>query len=346
MKNNKSLINKVGINGFGRIGRCIFRINYEKHNSFEVTIIKDIMPIENIAYLLKYDSLYGLNNKYIEIDGDYIVINKKIRIRYIQEENITNVPWRDYGVDLIIDSMGHTNTEDLRYLIDNNIVSKVICTWNIPEPDITIVFGVNNSQYDGSRHSIISSSTCTGNGVVPIIHLLEKFFGVEYCHIITIHPVLNDQKLMDSFHKDFHLGRMATNSIIPTSTSVAKSAFILYPELEGKIDCLSYRVPTAIVSSIDMCVELGKNTNLSELRKILENAADNELKGILKCDDGFMGNNKVSIDFIRSPYSSVILMNYLQLTKERYLSLSIFHDNEWGYSKRVCDLIHYIQKID
>ena len=338
---------RIGINGLGRIGRGIFRvINADKNFNSDIRIvaIKDIITIDNAAYLLKYDSLYGTFTKEIDIDGDDIIIDGKQRIKYFQTKDVSDVPWNNYEVDLLIESSGFTTSKELNYLIRNNIVKKIVCTWNVPNPDTTIICGVNLDAYDATKHNIISASTCTGNGVVPILHILKEKFGIEYGHIITIHPVLSDQKLMDSAHEDPHLGRMALNSIIPTTTSVVKSSIMLHPDLKDKLDCISYRVPTTIVSSIDLSVSLEKNTSINEVKDVFLKYAGGVFKGIIDCDYGFNGHNKVSIDFIRSNYSSIILMNYVQLTNKRFLALSLFHDNEWGYSNRVCDLISYINK--
>jgi glyceraldehyde 3-phosphate dehydrogenase len=340
---------QIGINGFGRIGRGIFRvINADKNfnNNIKIVAIKDIISIENAAYLLKYDSLYGTFNKEIDIDGDDIIIDGKHHIKYFQTKDVSNVPWNNYEIDLLIESSGFSTSKELSYLISNKIVKKIVCTWNVPNPDTTIVCGVNLDSYNENKHNIISASTCTGNGVVPILHILKKEFGIEYGHINTIHPVLSDQKLMDSAHKNSHLGRMALNSIIPTSTSVVKSSIMLHPDLEDKLDCISYRVPTTIVSCIDLAVSLEKNTSKKEVEDVFLKYANGFFEGIIDCDYGFKEHNKVSIDFIRSSYSSIILMNYVQLTNKRFLALSLFHDNEWGYSNRVCDLINYINKVN
>ena len=260
----------IGINGIGRIGRGIFRVNYNnpKNKQFKIVAIKDIIPIENVAYLLKYDSLYGVFNNHIDIDGDHIVVDGKDYIKYYRSKDIKEVPWDKSNVEILIESSGVAEKSDLNYIIRNKFIKKVICTWNFPTPDITIVCGINLNDYKNNLHNIISASTCTGNGLVPILHMLSQKYTIEYGHIVTIHPVLSDQKLIDAAHKDYHLGRMAISSIIPTSTSVVKSTLILHPELKGKLDCISYRVPTTIVSNIDIAIVL-KEKNCYE--RILDN---------------------------------------------------------------------------
>ncbi|MCK5282766.1 MAG: aldehyde dehydrogenase [Nanoarchaeota archaeon] len=342
------MVLRVCISGLGRIGKGVLRVNSaqtDENRKFEVVAIKDVVPLENLAYLLKHDSLYGLFDKEVGVEGDNLVIDGK-KIPYFQTPHAKDVPWDKLNVDYLIEASGKVPHNELRGLLEKKIVKKVICTWNVPDADITLIQGINNSAYIPDKHNLISVSTCTGNGLVPIMYLLEKHFGVSYGHIVTIHPVLSDQKLVDVPHQLFHLGRMATRSIIPTSTNVVKSTILLIPSLKGKLDCISYRVPTSIVSVIDLNVTLGREVTKEGLTSLFEGYSKKELKGIINCDYGFMKHRKVSIDFVRSIYSSILLMQEMQITNGKNLSLSIMHDNEWAYCNRVLDVINFIKSYD
>ena len=338
------MVIKVGINGFGRVGKCLFRVNYEEKNpekKYEIAVIKDVIPIDNIAYLLKHDSTYGTFEGDVKVKGNNIVVDGK-EIPYFNEKDMTKVPWNDLGVNTLIESSGAVTSDVARSIIKGPL-KNVIYARNVEGADYTFVMGVNNNKYNPKSHKLISSSTCTGNSIVPIAKIINDNFGIENGHLVTIHPVLSDQKLLDVSHEKFNLGRNANTSIIPTSTAVSHSLGIILPELKGKMTAISYRVPTNIVSAIDATFRLNKKTTVEEVNTLFKKHVEGEMKGIINYDEGYLNHPKVSIDFFKSPYSVIFLALETQVSGKN-LSISLFHDNEWGYCCRVHELINYIHK--
>ncbi len=342
----------VGIVGLGRVGRSMLRTNFiqSKSGRFNIAVLCDVMPISQVAYLIAHDSTYGKSPFSVDFKEDYLFIAGK-RIRYLQvdrrqglERNCDQVTLRDLNIDVLINATGTAVIDDLRKLIELQITKKVICSWNITGCDISLVYGVNEDAYDNNQHHVISASTCTGNAMTPLAYILDKHIGIDYARIITIHPALSDQHLLDGYHKNSHLGRTQASSIIPTKTNVGASTSLALPSLEGKLDSFSYRVPTEIVSIMDISANLSRDTSLDECTDLLQSYADNDMAGILHCDYGTWGHESVSIDFIGTEYSLIVLMNHLSVSNSRQIGISLMHDNERGYCCRALDVVSVISK--
>ena len=344
---------RVGIIGLGRVGRGIIRANFDQPagERFDVCALCDVMPEDQITYLLANDSTYGKPSFSLDCEKNSITIGGK-KIPYVRGDRRRNIlahesfaELRNLGLDIIIDSTGTANINDLRGLIEQNIAKKVLCTANISGIDISIVYGVNQAQYKHPEHQIIAASTCTGNAMAPVAHILSKHIGIDYARINTIHPALSDQRVLDGFHFSIsQLGRTCAASIRPMHTNVAKSTCLILPELEGKLDSISYRVPTAIVSVIDVAVTTSRNTTLEECAELFESYAKNELKNIIHCEHDAWGHEKASIDYLGTEYSAIILMKHLLVSNKRQLGISIMHDNERAYCCRVLDVLGTIQQ--
>ncbi len=342
----------LGIVGLGRVGRSLLRTNYIQSTKgrFNICVVCDVMPISQVAYLIAHDSTYGKPPFSVDFEGDHLIIAGK-KIRYLQvdrrlglEKNSSLVTLRNLKIDVLINATGTAVIEDLRYLIELEITKKIICSWNIAGGDMSLVYGVNEKAYNKNKHHVISASTCTGNAMTPLAYILDKHIGIDYARIITIHPALSDQHLLDGFHKAAHLGRTQAASIIPTKTNVGASTALVLPELEGKLDSFSYRVPTEIVSIMDITATLSRDTSLQECTELFEKYAKGDLAGILNCDYGAWGHERVSIDFIGTQYSLIILMNQLSLSNKRQIGISLMHDNERGYCCRALDIVDVIGK--
>ena len=342
----------VSIVGLGRVGRSVLRTNFlQKDNGrFTIKAVCDVMPISQVAYLIGHDSTYGKPPFSVDCDNENLIIAGN-KIRYIQvdrrkshQENNGLNGLKDLKIDVLINATGTAQIEDLRNLIDKQITKKILCSWNIAGGDISLVFGVNEQQYDTNQHHIISASTCTGNAMTPLAYILEKHIGIDYARIITIHPTLSDQHLLDGYHNQAHLGRTTGASIIPTKTNVADSTALVLPALEGKLASFSYRVPTEIVSAMDVSVSLSRETSVEEISDLLNQYANNQFSEILYCDYGQWGHEKVSIDFIGTQFSTIVLMNHLSLTSQRHLGISLMHDNERGYCCRALDILSVLSQ--
>lgn len=342
----------IGIVGLGRVGRSMLRTNFiqSKSGRFNIAVLCDVMPISQVAYLIAHDSTYGKAPFSVEFEGEYLFIAGK-RIRYLQvdrrqglEKNDDQIILKDLKIDVLINATGTAIIDDLRRLIELQITKKVICSWNITGCDLSLVYGVNEATYDNNQHHVISASTCTGNAMTPLAYILDKHIGIDYARIVTIHPALSDQHLLDGYHKHSHLGRTQAASIIPTMTNVGASTSLALPSLEGKLDSFSYRIPTEIVSVMDISANLSRDTSLEECSELLQNYANNELAGILHCDYGSWGHESVSIDFIGTEFSLIVLMNHLSMSNNRQIGISVMHDNERGYCCRALDVVSVIGK--
>ena len=340
----------IGIVGLGRVGRSILRSNFlqQKQGRFCIKALCDVMPISQVAYLLAHDSSYGSPPYTIDINDDHLIIDGH-PIRYIQVDRRQTHKAEEYlstlkslSLDLLINATGTAVVEDLRHLITLDICKKVLCSWNIKGGDASLVYGVNHQHYDPDKHHIISASTCTGNAFTPVAMILQRHIGIDFARIVTIHPALSDQHILDSYHKHPHLGRTTAASVIPTATNVANSTALVLPELEGKLDSFSYRVPTEIVSLMDITITLSQDSDLEQIQQLFLHYAEKELNGILHCDNGCWGHQRVSIDFIGTPYSSIIMMEHLRLTDKRHLGICLMHDNEHGYCCRALDIIETV----
>jgi glyceraldehyde 3-phosphate dehydrogenase len=272
---------RVGIAGLGRVGRGLLRTNYTQSAAgrFDICVVCDVMPIDQVAYLMAHDSTYGKPPFSLDCaESDLIIAGKKVR--YLRVDRRRGLPddvscnaLREFNLDVFIDATGTAAIADLRALIEHKIAKKVICTSNIAGCDISLVFGVNDHKYDPHRHHVMTASTCTGNAMVPVAYILDKHFGIDYARIITIHPALSDQRVLDGYHTVSQMGRTCAASILPVSTNVAKSTALVLPSLEGKLESISYRVPTAIVSVLDCTATLAKNTSRDECVELFENYA-------------------------------------------------------------------------
>lgn len=343
---------RVGIAGLGRIGRGLLRTNYTQAAAgrFDISVVCDVMPIEHVAYLIANDSTYGKPPFSVDCTRDELVINGK-KIRYLQVGRRRNPPdsadlnvLRQLSLDVFIDATGTAALADLQRLIEQEAAPKVVCTSNIAGADISLVYGVNHLDYDPARHHIITASTCTGNAMVPVAYILEQHFGIDFARIITIHPALGDQRVLDGYHATAQLGRSFMESVIPVSTNVAKSTSLVLPSLEGKLESLSYRVPTAIVSIVDVTATLKTRTSREECIALFEEYANHQFKDIIQCEYGAWGQERASIDFSGSEYSAIIMMKHIMVNNGTQLGLSIMHDNEQAYCCRTLDVLSLINQ--
>jgi glyceraldehyde 3-phosphate dehydrogenase len=342
---------RVGIIGLGRVGRGIIRANYDPAmgEKFNLCALSDVMTEDQVTYLLANDSTYGKPPFSLDYEKNCIVMGDK-KVSYVRGDRRRNILGHEsfselqkLELDVIIDSTGTAKINDLRGLIKKNIAKKVVCTANISGIDISIVHGVNQDKYDPLRHHVIAASTCTGNAMTPVAYILSKHIGIDYARIITIHPALSDQRVLDGYHPTSQLGRTCAASIIPISTNVANSTHLVLPELEGRLDSISYRVPTAIVSAMDVTATLSRDTSLAECTELLERYAQNALKGIVHCEYDSWGHEKASIDYLGTEYSVIVLMKHLLVSNKRQLGISMMHDNERAYCCRVLDVLGTIQ---
>jgi len=329
---------KVGINGFGRIGRNVLRALLQKKNAkFEVVAINDITDAKTLAHLFKYDSVQGIFNGDVKDEGSDIVVNGK-KIKIFAEKDPAKLPWKDLGVEIVIESTGlFTSKEKAMVHITSGGAKKVIITAPAKEEDITIVLGVNENKYDPAKHNIISNASCTTNCLAPLTKVLNDKIGIVKGLMTTIHSYTNDQRILDLPHKDLRRARAAALSMIPTTTGAAKAIGLVIPELQGKLNGYSMRVPTPNVSVVDATFEMKRNTTKDEVNGFLKAAAEGELKGIL----GYTDLPLVSRDYLNDPRSSIVDGGSTYVVDNLIKVLS-WYDNEWGYSCRVVDLTDYI----
>ena len=341
---------KVAINGFGRIGRLVFRAMVEQGlvgKDVEVVAVGDIVPADNLAYLLKYDSTQGRfagtvgskKSAADKVEDDILIVNGK-DIAVVSAKDPTGLPWKALGVDIVIESTGlFTDAEKCRGHITAG-AKKVIISAPGKNEDITIVMGVNHEKYDASKHHIISNASCTTNCLAPLVHvLLKEGFGIEEGLMTTIHAYTATQKTVDGpSKKDWKGGRSAAINIIPSTTGAAKAVGLVCPEVKGKLTGMSFRVPTPTVSCVDLTVKTTKDTNYQEISAAMKRASETYLKDILE----YTNDEVVSTDFIHSKASSIYdAGSGIELNK-RFFKLVSWYDNEWGYSNRVGDLIKYM----
>lgn len=330
---------KVAINGFGRIGREIFRINLEQ-DAFEVVAINDLADAATMAHLLKYDSNYGVLPQEIEAAGEDITIDGKT-YKVLTEREPENLPWGELGVDVVIESTGiFTSRELAGKHIKAGAKKVVISAPAKDEIDFTVVLGVNDGDYDPAAHNIISNASCTTNCLAPFAKVLNDSFGIEKGLMTTIHAYTNDQKILDLPHKDLRRARAAAMSMIPTTTGAAKAVSLVLPELEGKLNGLAIRIPTSTVSMVDLVCNVGKDTTKEEVNAALKAASEGPMKGIL----GYTEKPLVSIDYKGDPHSSTIDALSTDVIGGNLVKVMSWYDNEWGYSARVVDLVKMIEE--
>ncbi len=324
---------KVGINGFGRVGRQVFKAMRDLYGDLlEVVAVNDITSPDVLAHLLKYDSNYGPFNGTVEVQGSSIIVDGK-EVRVFAEKDPANLPWKDLGVQLVIESTGVFTDAQKAAAHRQAGARKVIITAPAKNEDITIIIGVNEDQYDPEKHHIVSNASCTTNSVVPVAKVLHDNFGIEHGFLTTVHSYTNDQRILDLPHKDLRRARAAALSIIPTTTGAAKAVTLVVPELKGKFDGIALRVPTPTVSISDFVVTLQRPVTRDEVNAAFKAAAEGRMKGIL----GYTEEPLVSVDFKGDPRSAIV-DGSLTMAIDRTVKLLVWYDNEWGYSVRVADL--------
>lgn len=327
---------KVGINGFGRIGRNIFRTALGDHD-IDFVAVNDITDTKTLAHLLKYDSVLGNLHHDIKVSGNGISVEGE-EFHVFSERDPASIPWGLVGAEIVIESTGRfTKAEDAKKHLHDG-VKKVIISAPAKNEDITIVLGVNEDQYDPAAHNIISNASCTTNCLAPVAKVIHEKFGIRNAQMTTIHSYTNDQQLLDLPHKDLRRARAAALNMIPTSTGAAKAVALVLPELKGKFDGISVRVPTPNVSLVDVVIEVEKETTTEDVNKALKDAANEELEGIL----AFSEEPLVSSDFKQNSNSSIVDAEYTKVIGGNLIKILSWYDNEWGYSCRVRDLVKYI----
>lgn len=323
---------KIGINGFGRIGREVFRVAFDRED-VEVVAINDPNPTATLAHLLKYDSVHGTYDHEVTSGEGFIAVDGK-KITVSASLVPAQIPWAAAGADIIIESTGRfTNANDAKGHLEGG-AKKVIISAPAKNEDITIVMGVNEDKYDPAKHTIISNASCTTNCLAPFAKVLLENFGIESGLMTTVHSYTNDQRTLDLAHKDLRRARAAGLSIIPTTTGAAKAVALVLPELKGKLNGFAMRVPTPNVSITDLVVNLGRDTTAEEINAALKKASENELKGIL----GYNELPLVSKDYNGCPLSSIIDGLSTMMIGPRMAKVVSWYDNEWGYSNRTVDL--------
>ncbi len=329
---------RVGINGFGRIGRQTYRALMDEYSDdIEVVSVNDITDTQTLGYLLKYDSNYGFFDGEVEIEENALKINGQT-LQITAERDPANLPWGKLGVEIVIESTGRfTDAEAAKGHIKAG-AKKVIISAPAKGEDITIVMGVNHEQYDPEKHNIISNASCTTNCLAPVAKVILEKFGIVKGMVTTVHSYTNDQVILDQPHKDLRRARAAALSIIPTTTGAAKALALVIPELKGKFDGFSMRVPTSTVSVIDFKAVVGRNTTVEEVNAALLEASQGDLEDIL----GYSDEPLVSVDYRGDPRSSIIDALSTMVVGGDLIQVVSWYDNEWGYSCRVADLTAYI----
>lgn len=331
---------KVGINGFGRIGRLVFRAGINNKN-IEFVAMNDLpVGTKTLAHLLKYDSTFGILDKEVKTTEDSLVVGGK-QIKVLSCKSPAEIPWKDFSVDIVVESTGvFREREKAEGHIKNGGAKKIIISAPAKGEDITIVLGVNEGKYEPEKHNIISNASCTTNCLAPMVKVLMDNFGIESGLMTTIHSYTNDQRILDLPHKDLRRARAAALSMIPTTTGAAKAIGSVIPELKGRLDGLAIRVPTPDVSLTDLTCELKKEADVETINAAFKKASETNLKGIMQ----FLEDPLVSRDFVGNSYSCIFDSELTRLIAPRLVKVLGWYDNEWGYACRIVDLIEYISK--
>ncbi len=328
---------KVGINGFGRIGRHILRIGLEREG-IEFVGINDISDSKTLTHLFKYDSIFGPYKGEVKSENGHMLINGK-PIRIFSERNPSDIPWQDVGAELIAEASGIFRSKEEASLHLGETVKKVVITAPAKgKVDLTTVLGANQNSYDSANHNIISNASCTTNCFAMIVKVLHENFGIKKGQMTTVHSYTNDQQILDAPHKDLRRARAAALSIIPTSTGAASAIEIIFPELKGKMSAVALRVPTSDVSVVDFTCEVEKSTTVEEINEKFKEASMGELKGYLR----YVDEELVSSDFVGDPHSAIIDAPLTSVVEGNLVKVIGWYDNEYGYSSRVVDLIEYM----
>jgi len=330
---------KVGINGFGRIGRNILRAARQQNADIEFVAVNDITTPATLAHLLKYDTILGRFPGTVSVAGDSIVVDGK-SIKVLAERDPKNLPWAALGAEIVIESTGKfTDATAAKAHIDGG-ARKVIISAPAKNEDLTVVMGVNENAYDPAVHHVLSNASCTTNCLAPVAKVLSDSFGIESGFMTTVHSYTNDQLILDGPHKDLRRARAAALAIIPTSSGAAKALHLVLPQLKGKLTGFALRVPTPDVSLVDLTVILEKAASAEEINAAFSKAAEGELKGIL----GVTDEPLVSADFLHENHSAVVDLLSTMVIGDSHVKVLAWYDNEWGYSCRTVDLVEYIAK--
>src|SRR5690554_2685818 len=327
---------KIGINGFGRIGRLVFR-GALRDSNIEVVAVNDLTDAKTLAHLLKYDTNHGTLDADVSVDGDTIVVNGK-RIKVMAERDPKNLPWGELGVEYVVEATGiFRSREQAQWHIDAG-AKKVVITAPAKNEDLTVVMGVNEDKYDPANHHVLSNASCTTNCLAPFAKVINDNFGIKKGLMTTVHAYTTDQRILDLPHKDLRRARAAAENIVPTTTGAAAAVGLVLPELKGKLDGFAMRVPVSTVSVVDLVVETEKPVTAEAVNAELKKAAEGELKGILAFEEAPL----VSCDFKGNNHSSIVDASLTKVLGDNMLKVVSWYDNEWGYSMRVVDLIRYM----
>jgi len=329
---------KIGVNGFGRVGRLALKaINQYHSDKLEIVAINDLTDTKTNAHLLKWDSNYGRYPGEVEAKEDSIIVDGK-EVKVLSERNPDNIPWQNFGVDIVIESTGLFTDATKAAAHRQGGVKKVIISAPARNEDITIVLGVNEEQYDPGRHNIISNASCTTNCIAPVVKVLHQSFGISKGLMTTIHAYTNDQRILDMYHSDLRRARAAAMNIIPTTTGAARAVTEVIPELKGRLHGLAFRVPVSTVSVVDFVADLEQEVSIEQVNQTFQTATEGPLNGILE----YCQEELVSIDFKGNPASSIVDAPSTMVIAGNMVKILAWYDNEWGYSCRLADLAAYI----
>jgi len=332
---------KVGINGFGRIGRLLYRAAVERKADIDFVAVNDLADAETLAHLLKYDSVHGRFTGSLEVkDGNLIVCGKELKV--LSERDPSKLPWKDLGVYLAVESTGIFRTNEKASMHLQAGAKKVLISAPSPDPDVTVVLGVNGHLYDPTKHNILSNASCTTNCLAPVTKVLTDNFGLEKAFMTTVHAYTNDQKVQDLVHKDLRRARAAAINIIPTSTGAAKAIGLVLPSCSGKMNGMAMRVPTADASIVDLTAILGKDVTAEEINAAMKQAAEGSLKGILD----YTEDPIVSSDVLHTTCSAIFDAQATMVmgSKSNFVKVLAWYDNEWGFSNRMVEFIELVGK--
>jgi len=332
---------KVGINGFGRIGRLLYRAAVERKADIDFMAVNDLADAETLAHLLKYDSVHGRFTGSVEVkDGNLVVCGKELKV--LSERDPSKLPWKDLGVYLAVESTGIFRTHEKASMHLQAGAKKVLISAPSPDPDVTVVLGVNGQLYDPTKHNILSNASCTTNCLAPVTKVLADNFGLEKAFMTTVHSYTNDQKVQDLVHKDLRRARAAAVNIIPTSTGAAKAIGLVIPSCSGKLNGMAMRVPTADASIVDLTAILGKEVTAEEINAAMKQAANGPLKGILD----YTEDPIVSSDVLHTTCSAIFDAQATMVMggKSNFVKVLAWYDNEWGFSNRMVDFIEMVGK--
>ncbi len=329
---------RVGINGFGRIGRNVLRAGLDAKD-IEFVAVNDVTDAKTLAHLLKYDSVHGTLPETVRADGSTIHVGSRT-VKVLKERDPAKLPWKDLGVNLVLESTGlFTSKEEASGHLSAG-AKKVLISAPAKNADLTVVYGVNHEQYDPAKHDVLSNASCTTNCLVPVAKVLQDRFGIKRGLMTTVHAYTNDQRILDLPHEDLRRARAAALSMIPTSTGAARAVALVLPELKGKLDGMAVRVPTPTGSLVDLTVELEKDTSEAEINAAMKAAAEGPLKGILSyCEDPI-----VSIDIVHTTFSSIFDAPLTKVMDKRFAKVMAWYDNEWGFSCRMVDVVRHLGK--